>query len=110
MQICWSKHASDPSLDATVSLGDQLVDRGWLTIDQKTTLEQLLDETLQSNDGDIEGTLAAVIDGRCLEALRNVAGINARFEAKLTLVQRRRALFGLGHSLRRIRKAVNVTR
>ena len=70
---------------ATISLADQLVDRGWLTIDQKSTLEQVLDETLQANHSDTEGTLAAMIDGRCLEALRKFAHIDPMLEAKLTV-------------------------
>ena len=77
----------DQPVDTTVPIADQLVERGWLTVDQKNTLEQVLDETLQSNDGDIEETLAAVVDRRCLEALRNVAGIDADLESKLTMVR-----------------------
>ena len=77
----------EQSIDATISLADGLVDQGWLTIDQKSTLEQVLNETLQANNGDIEGTLAVMVDGKCLEALHNVAGIDAKLAAKLTITR-----------------------
>jgi len=73
----------DQFADVTISLANQLVDREWLTVDQKNTLDQVLDGILQANHGDPEGTLAAMLDGRCLEALRDVARIDPKLEAKL---------------------------
>ena len=75
----------DRPANATVSLADQFVDRGWLTVDQKSTLEQVVEETLATNKDDFEGTLAAVIDVRCLEAMRRVAAVDPRLEAKITV-------------------------
>ena len=76
---------TDRPSNATVSLADQLVDQEWLTIDQKCKLEQILQETLATNKNDFEGTLGAVIDGRCLEALRNVAAVDPKLQARLTV-------------------------
>ena len=44
--------------EATVSVADRLVDRGWLTVDQKVELERTLDAELTAHGGDPEATLA----------------------------------------------------
>ena len=62
------------SADDSVSLADRLVDRGCLTIEQKSRVESLMAEELKHHGGDAEATLAANMDGRFLEAIRDVAG------------------------------------
>ena len=56
----------------SVSLADRLVDRGCLTIEQKTGLKSLVADELKNHGGDAEATLAATVDGRFLDAIRDV--------------------------------------
>src|SRR4051794_31944797 len=58
--------------EAAIPLADRLVDQGWLTVEQKVELEYALTEELKAHGGDLEATMAANADGRCLEALGNV--------------------------------------
>ncbi len=76
----------EQSIGTTISLADRLIDRGWLTVDQKSTLEQVLDETLQANQNDAEITLAAIVDAKCLDALQNVGAIKAKLKSNLARV------------------------
>ena len=61
------------SADNSVSLADRLVDRGCLTIEQKSQVETLVAEELKNHGGDAEATLAATVDGRFLDAIRDVS-------------------------------------
>ncbi len=57
-----------------VALGDRLVDRGCLTIEQKSQVESLMAEAVYQHGGDAEAALAATVDGRFLEAISDVTG------------------------------------
>ena len=61
------------SADRTVPLADRLVDRGCLTIEQKSLVDSLVAEKLKNHGGDAEATLAATVDGRFLDAIRDVS-------------------------------------
>ena len=80
--------------EAAIPLADRLVDRGWLTVEQKTELEYILTEELKAHGGDVEATLAANVDGRCLEALGKVPQIESAVKA-----QRNSARVPAGHVL-----------
>ena len=62
------------SADQTVSLADRLMDRGCLTVEQKRQVESLVAEELKNHGGDAQATLAATVDGRFLDAIRDVRG------------------------------------
>src|SRR5947208_2735367 len=66
---------------AAVKLADRLVDQGLLTIEQKTELEQVLDQELKAHGGDAQATLAATVDMRCREALSKVPQLDATINA-----------------------------
>jgi eukaryotic-like serine/threonine-protein kinase len=66
-------------------LADLFVDRGLVTDEQKTAIEQVVARELESHGGDSQATLAATMDGRSLEAIRGVGGENGSLEAKLSL-------------------------
>ena len=55
----------------SVALADRLVDRGCLTIEQKSQIETLVAEQLKDHGGDAEATLAATVDGRFLDVMRD---------------------------------------
>ncbi len=55
----------------SVSLADRLVDRGCLTIDQKSQIESLVGEQLKEHGGDATATLAATVDGRFIDVIRD---------------------------------------
>jgi len=79
---------------AAIPLADRLVDRGWMTVEQKTELECILTEELKAHGGDVEAALAATVDGRCLEALGNLPQIDSAVKA-----QRNSARAPAGHVL-----------
>jgi len=56
--------------DGGVSLADRLVERGGLTLEQKKQIENLVAEELKHHGGDAEAALAATLDGRFLETIR----------------------------------------
>ena len=62
--------ASEP----TQPLADALVDRGLMTDEQRSQIEETVARELASHGDDPHATLAATIDGRSLEAMGEVAG------------------------------------
>jgi len=72
------------SADGSVSLADRLVDRGCLTIEQKTQVERLVANELENHGGDAKATLAATVDGRFLDAIRDAGATMGDDMAHLT--------------------------
>ena len=60
--------------EPTLPLADLMVDRGLMTDEQRTQVEQAVAQELASHGGDPHATLAATVDGRSLEAIGEVAG------------------------------------
>ncbi len=60
--------------EPTLPLADLMVDRGLMTVEQRTQLEETVARELASHGGDPHATLAATVDGRSLEALGEAAG------------------------------------
>ncbi len=73
------------STATSLPVADKLVEQGCLTVEQKQDLEKLLEQAIQAHHGDPEQTLAAMVDGRCLDALRNAGLMRPELEARLTL-------------------------
>src|SRR5580692_4363905 len=67
------------------TLADLFVDRGLMTDEQKTELEKVVARELEAHEGDPQATLAATIDGRSLDAIRNAAGPHGALAAQLNL-------------------------
>jgi serine/threonine protein kinase/Tfp pilus assembly protein PilF len=59
--------------EPTQALADLFVDRGCMTDEQRSELEKVVAEELAAHGGDAQVTLAATLDGRSLEAIREVA-------------------------------------
>ena len=74
----WVKEPSQP-------LANLFVNRGLMTDEQKTELEKMVAHELEAHGGDPQVTLAATMDGRSLEALRDAAGSNNALDAQLKL-------------------------
>ena len=70
--------------EPTLPLGDMFVDRGLLTVEQKTEVDRAVENELNRHGGDPRATLAATIDGRSLEAIRGVTTHGA-LDSKLDL-------------------------
>lgn len=68
------------STEPTMGLGDMLVERGLLTVEQRTELEVTVAQELASHGGDPHATLAATLDGRSLEAMSGLAGASGLFD------------------------------
>ena len=69
--------------DPTLPLANLFVDRGLLTIEQKTEVERAVEYELKAHGDDPHATLAATMDGRSLDAIRYAAGVEAAFDAKV---------------------------
>ncbi len=63
---------ADWSAEPAVGLADRLVGCGCLTIEQKEQIENIVLEELRNHGGDPQATLAATVDGRFLDAIRDV--------------------------------------
>src|SRR6267142_2612157 len=53
-------------------LAELLVERGWLTTDDKVLVERLLDKKMQKHGGDVHASLAAVADKGVRQALGTI--------------------------------------
>ena len=84
----------------SVSLADRLVDRGCLTIEQRTQIESRVADELGHHEGDAEATLAATVDGRFLEAISTVKGTAGDDMAHLAVTLAPLANYELVGSLR----------
>ena len=62
---------ADVAAGRSVALADRLVDRGCLTIEQKSQIESLVATQLNDHGGDAGATLAATVDGRFLDVMRD---------------------------------------
>jgi serine/threonine-protein kinase len=71
--------------EPTQPLADLFVDRGCMTDEQRTEVEKVVVHELESYGGDPQATLAATLDGRSLEAIREVAASSSSLEGKLSL-------------------------
>ena len=60
--------------EPTLPLPELLVNRGFLTDEQKTEVEKAVAHELETHGGDSQAALAATVDGRTLGAIRDVAG------------------------------------
>jgi eukaryotic-like serine/threonine-protein kinase len=67
------------------TLADLFVGRGLMTDEQKTELEKVIAHELEAHGGDLQATLAATIDGRSLDAIRDAAMPDSALEAQLKL-------------------------
>ncbi len=65
------------SAEPTLPLADLMVDRGLMTDEQRTQVEETVARELASHGGDPRATLAATIDGRSLEAIGGSAGADS---------------------------------
>jgi eukaryotic-like serine/threonine-protein kinase len=66
-------------------LANLFVDRGLMTDEQKTEVEKVVAHELEAHGGDPQATLAATMDGRSREAIRDAAGSSEALEAQLNL-------------------------
>ena len=55
-------------------LAELMVDRGLMTAEQRTQVEDAVSHELASHGGDPQATLAATVDGRSLDAIGGIAG------------------------------------
>jgi eukaryotic-like serine/threonine-protein kinase len=74
----WVEEPSQP-------LANLFVNRGLMTDEQKTELEKVVAHELDAHGGDPQATLAATMDARSLEAIRDAAGPNKALEAQFNL-------------------------
>ena len=79
--------------EPTLPLADMMVDRGLMTVEQRTEVERAVAHELATHGGDPHATLAATMDGRSLEAIGEAAGSNqaARSQAGPPSTAARRA-------------------
>lgn len=61
------------SVNKSVSLGDQLLQRGWITEDDLTFLKKLVQRKLVKHGADARVTLNAVVSGEVHDALQSIA-------------------------------------
>jgi serine/threonine protein kinase len=69
----------------TLPLADLFVNRGLMTDEQKTEVEAVVAHELEVHGGNPQATLAASLDGRSLEAIREATGSDSQLKAKLNL-------------------------
>ena len=74
----WAEEPSQP-------LAELFVDRGLMTDEQKTEVEKVVASELEAHGGNAQATLAATMDGRSLEVIRDVAGSRNALEAGFKL-------------------------
>jgi serine/threonine protein kinase len=73
--------------DPTLPLANLFIDRGLLTLEQKTDVEEAVEQELKAHGYDPHATLAASMDARSLDVIREAASLNSSFEAKIDLPQ-----------------------
>jgi eukaryotic-like serine/threonine-protein kinase len=71
--------ASEPS----TSLADHFVDRGLITVEQRSEVEKAVEHELEAHGGDPHATLAATLDGRSLAAIGDVASSRVPIDVQL---------------------------
>jgi serine/threonine protein kinase len=66
-------------------LANMFVSRGLMTDEQKTEVEKVVAHELEAHGGDPQATLAATMDGRSREAIREISAADRALEAHLNL-------------------------
>jgi serine/threonine protein kinase len=74
----WAAEPSQP-------LANLFVNRGLMTDEQRTEVEKVVAHELEAHGGDPQATLAATMDGRSREAIRDATDADGMLEAKLNL-------------------------
>jgi len=77
--------------ERTLPLADLFVNRGLITDEQRIAVEKMVVNELEIHGGDPRAALEATIDGRSLDAIRDIAVSNGSLEAKLNLPSRVKA-------------------
>src|SRR4051794_41745330 len=79
---CLAETCADWVSEPSQTLADLLVDRGWMTDEQRTEVEKAVAQELEGHGGDPQATLEATVDGRTLAALGEGAGSSAALQGK----------------------------
>ncbi len=77
--------------EPTQPLADLFVDRGLMTSEQRTEVEQVIARELEAHGGDPQATLEATVDGQSLKVIRDAARPNNTLDAKLGVLQQAQA-------------------
>ncbi len=67
----------------SASLADHFVDRGLITVEQRSEVERTVAQELEAHDGDPHATLAATLDQRSLTAMGELASSKIAVDLKL---------------------------
>jgi eukaryotic-like serine/threonine-protein kinase len=73
---------TDWAAEPTLPLAELLVDRGFLTLEQRTEVEKVVESELNAHGNDPHATLAAALDGRSVNAIGEVASSRIGFEGR----------------------------
>ena len=84
---CLAETCADWVADPTLPLADLFVNRGLMTDEQRTEVENVVAHELDAHGGDSQATLAATMDIRSIEAIRKATRPNSALAAKLQLPQ-----------------------
>ena len=69
--------------DPTLPLANLFIDRGLMTVEQKTEVEKAVERELEAHAGDPHATLAATIDGRSLDVIREATSLKGLLDVKV---------------------------
>ena len=103
--IGWLRPVQLGSTEPSQPLADLFVDRGLMTDEQKTEVEKVVAHELEAHGGDPQATLAATMDGRSLEAIRDAADPRARSRPSLTFRRKPRAAMSCWGHCRRAKES-----
>ncbi len=81
---CLAETCAVWATERSTSLADHFVDRGLITVEQRSEVEKTVAQELSANGGDPHITLAATLDGRTLAAIGKLAGPKVGAEVKLS--------------------------
>jgi eukaryotic-like serine/threonine-protein kinase len=85
--VLWTSHKA-------VSLADLLVQRGWLTSEDRARVEYLLGRKLQKHAGDVRASLTEVVTNRVRNSLGEVSDADIRQSLYLTTLAPREEVVG----------------
>ena len=74
---------ADWAADPTLPMANLFMDRGLMTVEQKTELEKAVEQELKAHGNDPHATLAATIDGRSLDVIREATGSKSPLDVKI---------------------------
>src|ERR1700730_2046679 len=80
--------------EPTLPLAELMVDRGLMTDEQRTEVEQGVEQERTTHGGDPQATLAASLDGRSLEAIGQLAGVAIEVQPSSTAAQGGHVMLG----------------